>query len=362
MGAPQNQRTTREKLDIFGGCFTGLTHVYGTYDPDTGQARQVKEPVTDQVLLRHLQGHRPYGVYLLVEDRTWALTVDFDKDNPSQALAFVASARKHGAAAYIERSKSKGYHVWMFFEPAGVLAARARLLAQHILQEIGVPDTEVFPKQDRLDSRTAYGNFVNAPLFGAVVPEGRTVFVDENDATRPYPDQWKLLATVQRLSESALDHILSVCGIPSENGRRHAEQPKAPPVGSCASFGLPPCAQKMLAEGVRANQRVACFRLAVHLRKAGLPRDIAVAALVAWAGKNRPDDGKARITQAEVTRQTTSAYAGHYRGCGCEDVAVAPYCQPGCPLQKRRQAAPQSKAKAAAATDPNAHQPEGQQP
>ena len=66
MGDPQHPRTTRAKLDIFRACFTGLTHVYGTYDPKTGQVRQVKEPVTDRVLLRHLQGRQPYGVYLLV--------------------------------------------------------------------------------------------------------------------------------------------------------------------------------------------------------------------------------------------------------------------------------------------------------
>ncbi|MBM4039222.1 MAG: hypothetical protein FJ290_11980 [Planctomycetes bacterium] len=193
------------------------------------------------------------------------------------------------------------------------------------------------------------------------MPQGRTVLVDERDPSRPYPDQWELLASVRRLSEATLDQILSACGIPSEQGRQNAERPSAP-VGSYASFGLPPCAQKMLAEGVRANQRVACFRLAVRLKKAGFPRDIATAALRAWAAKNRPDDGKTRITEAEVARQMGSAYTGHYRGCGCEDAAVKPYCQLDCPLQKRRQATPQSNPVEPAATGPNAGQSGGQQP
>ena len=62
MDDSRTPRTTQEKLAIFRACFSGLTHVYGTYNPLTGQVRQVKEPVTDQVILRHLKGLQPYGV------------------------------------------------------------------------------------------------------------------------------------------------------------------------------------------------------------------------------------------------------------------------------------------------------------
>ena len=54
-------RTTQQKLAIFRACFSGLTHVYGTYDPRTGKARQVKEPVTDHVILSHLKGQALQG-------------------------------------------------------------------------------------------------------------------------------------------------------------------------------------------------------------------------------------------------------------------------------------------------------------
>jgi len=88
----------------------------------------------------------------------------------------------------------------------------------------------------------------------------------------------------------------------------------------------------MLAEGVTEYQRVACFRLAVQLKKAGLPEDIAVATLSAWAVKNRPNGEKQIITEQEIVKQTRCAYAKNYRNCGCEDPAVSRFCHTGCPV------------------------------
>ncbi|MCA9177186.1 MAG: hypothetical protein KDB14_22005 [Planctomycetales bacterium] len=91
----------------------------------------------------------------------------------------------------------------------------------------------------------------------------------------------------------------------------------------------------MLEEGVFANQRVACFRLAVQLKRVGLPFDLAVSALMSWAQKNNPDRGKRIITPAEITSQTSYAYRGNYRSCGCEDEAVKPFCDKSCPIHPR---------------------------
>ena len=66
--AEHTNMTTAEKIAIFRDCFTGLNHVYGTYDPQSGRACQKKEPVTDEVILAHLTGRQPYGVYLLIKD------------------------------------------------------------------------------------------------------------------------------------------------------------------------------------------------------------------------------------------------------------------------------------------------------
>lgn len=333
MHEARNSRTTDQKLAIFQACFTGLKDVYGTYDAKSGSARQVKRPVTGDVLLRHLQGLQPYGVYLLVGNETRAVVADFDVQDPGPPLRFIRQAAHYGLRAYLERSKGKGWHAWIFMELPGVTAAKARLVVKTILDDIDETATEVFPKQDRLDGNTQYGNFIYAPLYGKFVFEDRTVFVDPEHELKAFANQWDFLDNIQRVTESQLDKIIEINGL-DLNNHAHTQGKTSP--GSAevqSSFGLPPCAQRMLAEGVSQCQRVACFRLAVHLKKAGIPQDIAVAGLAAWASKNHPESGKRIITEAEVIEQTGYAYAKPYRACGCEDPAVMPFCQLPCPLK-----------------------------
>lgn len=325
-----------QKLIIFKTCFIGLTHVYGTYEPRTGRSRQVKSPVTDRVILRHLSGEQPYGVYLLVKDRTRAVVADFDEEDPEPGLAFIKQASQYGISAYLERSKRKGWHAWVFLDRVGVPAAKGRTVVRAILEDIGRPATEVFPKQDALLSPDRVGNFINAPLFGRLVPQGRTVFVNPNAHLRPFPDQWAALRGVQRVSERQLDEIIEINDLAVPGSIPTRVQDPAADDQSLVSYGLAPCARRMLAEGVDENQRVACFRLAIGLKKAGVPLDIAIAGLKAWAAKNQPRAGKGIITPGEIVEQATYAYTKPYRGCGCEESAIQPFCHPQCPLRISR--------------------------
>ena len=328
------RRANKQKLDLFGRRFTGLTHVYGTYDVKTGRSRQVKSSVTPKVMLDHLVGRQPYGVYFLVKDRTRALAVDFDDGDLTTVMGFVDAARNYDLDLYIERSKSKGHHVWMFFPEDGVVAAKARTVARLILEDIEGSNTEVFPKQDRLDTDAQYGNFINAPLFGRLVPEGRTVFLDPYNGMKPYTNQWDFLESVTPTPEHALDEIINVNGLNVETGAR-GEAPQKESRSARTTLGLPPCARKMLEQGVTHDQRVACFDLAIQLKKAGLPHDLALATLRAWANKNKPHDGKRIITETEIKDQTADAFNKPYSRCGCEDPAVKPFCSAMCPLGSR---------------------------
>jgi hypothetical protein len=321
---------TGDKVALFRSYFSGLKEVYGTYDSKTGRAWQVKKPVTPSTIRAHLRGSAPYGVYLLTAERTRAIAVDFDEPDPGPAVAFVRAAKQHRVPAFIERSKSKGFHVWIFFPRKGVRAAKARLVVKAILEEIGHPNVEIFPKQDILDSRTSYGNYINAPLFGRFVPQGKTVFVDPG-ALNPYPDQWAFLASIERVDEQVLDGIINRCRLtPSTAPQSSSEDSDT---GELSRFGLPPCARKMLREGVAAYQRVSCFRLAVHLKRVGLPYDIALAALRRWARKNRPVNGKRVIRENEIRSQVSYAFENSYTGYGCDSPAVAPFCEQSCPLK-----------------------------
>ena len=213
-------------------------------------------------------------------------------------------------------------------------ASKARLVVKTILDEIGYPDTEIFPKQDFLDNRASFGNFINAPLFGSLVPQKKTVFVDPHTLT-PYPDQWAFLNSIERAGESVLDEIIEINGL-STSQNQWRSYPRDSDNGSSRRRGLPLCAQKMLRNGVLEYQRVSCFRLAVHLKRLGLPYDMAVAALKTWALKNRPTNGKEVIRESEILSQTNYAYAHSYAGYGCESSAIKPFCDPSCPVKEWR--------------------------
>ncbi len=329
----KTKRSTAEKIRIYKSLFTGLKNVYGTYDTKTGEVRQEKATVTDDIILSHLIGKQSYGVYLLTGERTGALAVDFDQDDLSLPIAYVAGARRYDMSAYIERSKSKGYHAWIFFEKP-VSAYKARLVAKKILADIGKPQTEIFPKQDVLADGVLYGNFINAPLFGALVPEGRTVFVDPDDPSAVYPDQWQLLETVRRVPELRLDAVIESCKLSEQDtvDREPQSVNHAESDSKISPFGLPPCTRRMLAEGVSSFQRVSCFRLAVRLKRSGMPYDLALITLKAWAQKNHPTGGKDIISDGEIEKQTKCAFENTYRSFGCEDPAIAAYCDKNCLL------------------------------
>ena len=332
----RDPRDGATKVRLFRERFSGQANVYGTYDPQTGRSWQVKAPVTDKVVLDHLQGKRPYGVYLLVGDRTRAAVIDFDKDDPGPVLECVGRAEHYGIAMYIERSKAKGFHLWSFFRNPGVQAWKARSVLRHILDEIGNPNVEVFPKQDRLsEDTTNYGNFINAPLFWDLVHQGKTVFLDPKRGLAPFPNQWEFLERAEAVSEDTLDEVIQLNGLGQNQNHSRVGKP-------CISLGVfgaagafPACAKTMLRNGVTENQRVACFRLAVHLRRAGLPYDLTVAALAEWARKNRPSQGQQIISETEIKTQAASAYLREYRGNGCEEPAVTAYCDPECPIHAR---------------------------
>jgi hypothetical protein len=319
------------KIALFRSFFSGLPHAYGFRDPKSERQFQVKRPVTDQVLFDHLKGKHHYGVYLLNGGRTKAVAADFDDPDPSPVVKFFDAARHYGLAACIEKSKSKGFHAWIFFDAAAVAAHKARLVAKHILAEIENPDVEVFPKQDYLDGNITSGNYILAPLFGELVSEGKTVFVDPTTLA-PYPDQWEFLSQIQRVPESGLDDIIEINELETPSPPASSDQEA--PIAISNLFGLPPCALKMLREGVDRYQRVSCFRLAVHLKRIGLSCDMAQAVLKLWAEKNRPTDPKGRITEKEILAQTVYAYSRPYRGYGCRSEAVLPYCNTSCRVRK----------------------------
>lgn len=85
-----------------------------------------------------------------------------------------------GIHAFIECTRSKGYHVWIFattWVPARTMR-RALLIACDIAE---VPPTEVNPKSETLSNPTAVGNYVRLPYPGTGNPRPMQGYKDISD-------------------------------------------------------------------------------------------------------------------------------------------------------------------------------------
>ena len=127
---------TSKKNKLFLSLFKGLKNVYGTYSTKSGKHWQIKGMVIEKIIYNHLIGKQPYGFYPLINDKTSVGIADFDDHNPLPAIAFIKRAAHYGLNAYLEKSKSKGYHVWLFFSEEGVSARKLRIVMKYILDEI----------------------------------------------------------------------------------------------------------------------------------------------------------------------------------------------------------------------------------
>ena len=84
-------------------------------------------PVSDDVVLYHLQGRHVVGCYpLLLDETCWFVAVDFDKAQwHADVSAFARTCTDLGLPVAVERSRSgNGAHAWPFFS-APVKAASA---------------------------------------------------------------------------------------------------------------------------------------------------------------------------------------------------------------------------------------------
>jgi hypothetical protein len=145
--------------------FRGRGDVYGH-----NEGRCVKEALTFDKFIDHLEGDEAIGVYPIVPKGddfkvVWGCS-DFDTAEAwTHAKLLHDSLQAAGVTAWVERSRSKGFHVWVFCtELVSATAMRNMFLAAH--QVAQVPATEVNPKQTRLASGQ-YGNYVRLPYPNA---------------------------------------------------------------------------------------------------------------------------------------------------------------------------------------------------
>jgi hypothetical protein len=156
--------------------FRGLDCAHGTHGvPVAGangvkmeikkSARTVREGATVAMWEQHIRGERPLGIVPIMSDNTcvWG-AIDID-DYTIDHGALVGQLEDLSIPGVVDRTKSGGAHVYMFFEEpvaASVVLSRLRELAACL----GHGDCEVFPKQDTLLlDRGDLGNWLNMPYF-----------------------------------------------------------------------------------------------------------------------------------------------------------------------------------------------------
>ena len=152
---------TTTQVTRFIKLFRGRGDVYGSEEGGC-----IKSPLTTQVFTDHLNGVTPIGVYPMVPIKgdwytVWGCT-DIDTGDLQAAINLQEAFKEIGIKAYIEKSRSKGYHVWVFAsEPVLAKDMRRMFLACH--QVVDYPAREVNPKQESLSSSMQYGNYVRLP-------------------------------------------------------------------------------------------------------------------------------------------------------------------------------------------------------
>ncbi len=296
--------------------FPGRTDAHG-FSPADGKFSTKRQPLKPIHAKAHLAGEvRIRRHFVLPDDTCHMAVIDVDDGGVTPVLDIRDVLRKHRLPFAVEKSKSKGYHVWLWFA-SPVPAWKARAVLRALVAEAGWPDVEVFPKQVTVDG-DGLGNFVWLPLHGASVKEGRTLFLNiSEDKWPPYPDQAAFLASVPKVSEATLDAIIADKGIqaPTERKAPAANNGDGASSAGTTTLPLPPCAAKAYAEGITSPGRSdwAHF-LARHFRRRGLPEEAAVRLLLDWNQKNKPEP----LPPDKIAASAHTAYSKEYTSLGCE--------------------------------------------
>lgn len=232
--------TSKEKIALFRSLFSGRADVFsqhwisrdnkkqGWFPVHTDRTNVAYLPLTDAIIENHLRGNRTVGLYPLLTDNTsWLVAADFDGANwQKEVNAIILICKEYNLPTYVERSRSgNGAHVWCFFENA-YPAYKSRVIFLHLLKLSNVIDAldgeqsfdRIFPNQDYLSGK-GLGNLIALPLQGAARKQGNTVFLDSANGFAPYPDQWLLLQSIERITTYRLDELYSAFIEQKKTGR-----------------------------------------------------------------------------------------------------------------------------------------------
>jgi len=215
------QNKQRSITDRFAALFQGRTDSWGAVHGES-----IKKPVVQKSYFLHLVEKASLGIYPLLDDGTCRFgAIDIDKDDRELVLRLREEFWSLGLKSeFVERSRSKGYHIWVFFTEA-VKAEKVRHILSTVVDKVGEP-LEVFPKQEILREGEV-GNYINLPYFGGLEKTlERRVIVDPL-TFKPVPLE-EFLSKAERslITMDVLEAILEELPPISERSSATSEKPE----------------------------------------------------------------------------------------------------------------------------------------
>ena len=169
-------------VENFKSIFNGLERAHGVTFIDKkgadgekikGKSFVKREPVTEDMWLKHLQGTEPsLGIIPINDDNKciWGC-IDIDSYAGFDHQKLINKIKLLNLPLIVFRSKSGGAHVFCFTTvPVTAKLMRDKLLS--VSAVLGYGGSEVFPKQVELKSEEDTGNFLNLPIFMGMIPRG----------------------------------------------------------------------------------------------------------------------------------------------------------------------------------------------
>jgi hypothetical protein len=234
-------------------------YLLGSEAPEPGQkasGRGVTRAVGPSVELweKHLAGTYRLGVVPIMADGTavWG-AIDVDVYEGLSHTALHETVDRLELPLVVVRSKSGGAHLYLFCsEP--VPAAQLRLKLRRWATALGFADSEIFPKQDRIDVEGS-GNWLNMPYFGGAY--STSYALDAGGLTLSPTD------FIKRANELAVDADRLERVEPNET----VALTIAPSLTDLSE--APPCLETLLKRGVDATEgrNETLFNVVVYLKK-----------------------------------------------------------------------------------------------
>lgn len=252
--------------------FDGNEQVHGTHwTPEQSDdkrkwtiktsAKTLREPVTIELWVQHLEGKRPLGVVFIRNDSTTKIgSIDVDiYDEDLRGL--IAAIRERKLPLVPCRSKSGGLHLFLFLR-SPIPAVDVIAILKGLAASLGIGGSEIFPKQARiLSERGDMGNWMVMPYYGDTFDGKLKEQVGIADSGEDMSaEEFLDAAEKARLStEQFLELQRTALPAPKPPGkeRRGAKAGTAPADGVPDTSDGPPClqilSQQKVGRGVQSN-------------------------------------------------------------------------------------------------------------